>query len=386
VATAASGITQTSFQANWNASSGATGYYLDVATTNTFDAGIILNNYNAGNVTSHSVTGLTAGTTYYYRVIAYIGSETSGHSNVITAATLTPPPPPAPVATKASNITPVSFQANWNFSSGATQYFLDVSTSSAFSSGFILNDANLGIVNNYTVNGLKARTTYYYRVRAKNAGGTSGNSSRINVATLQVSPPVPLPATNETPVAFYANWNPSPGATGYYLDVALSSQFKTFVSGFKNKNVLNVTSFQVTGLTPGKFYYYRLRAYSASGTSANSTFMTVSTPASLKIAKISSPGNPENQGASFGCYPNPFNEKVTISYSVAEKGRTTLEIMDITGRLVKSLVNEVQEAGLYQITWNPGEDNSRGWNPGIYIGRFRSGEYSKSLKLIFQKK
>lgn len=88
-ANASSGITQTNFTANWSSVSGATGYYLDVAT----DAGFTnfvtgYNNLNAGNVTSYNVSGLTCNTTYYYRVRAYNTTcGTSGNSNTITVTT-----------------------------------------------------------------------------------------------------------------------------------------------------------------------------------------------------------------------------------------------------------------------------------------------------------
>jgi len=59
--TAASNITQTSFTANWQASQGATGYYLDVSTSSTFASYVAgYQNWNVGNVVAANVTGLTA--------------------------------------------------------------------------------------------------------------------------------------------------------------------------------------------------------------------------------------------------------------------------------------------------------------------------------------
>jgi hypothetical protein len=388
LAKTASNITQNSFTANWNASSGATNYFLDVATSNTFGTGIVHSNTSVGNATSYTVSGLTASTTYYYRVRANNSAGTSSNSDVITATTMAPSAPAAPVAIAASDLVYNGFNAKWNPSSGATGYRLDVSVSSRFStfvSGY--NNKEVGNVTSFSVTGLNSKTTYYYRVRAYNAGGTSANSNRITVTTLSsLGVPVALEATNLSTTGFSANWGSATGATGYYLDVATNSTFSKYVTGYKNKNVGNSTTASVTGLAAGKLYYYRVRAYNATETSANSNTVTVTTHSALKSAEIASVFTGKESYNRFAGYPNPFNDQITISYTVAEKSRTTLEILDITGRLVKTLVNEVQDAGLYQVTWDPGLNENQSVNTGIYFGKFRSGDFSKSLKLIFQKK
>lgn len=84
-ATAATHINSTSFKAQWSLFEGSTAYFLDVATNNTFTNMVSgFDNLNVGNVANYVVSGLSASTTYYYRVR---GTNTSTNSNPITVTT-----------------------------------------------------------------------------------------------------------------------------------------------------------------------------------------------------------------------------------------------------------------------------------------------------------
>ena len=275
VATAATSITSSTFLANWNTSSGATGYYIDVSTNSSFSS-YVVNNFAVGNATSITVnSSLSAGTTNYYRIRAYNGFGTSGNSNTITVTT-NGNAPSAPVATTATGVTSTSFQANWNASSGATGYYIDMSNSSTFST-YLTNNYDMGSSTGASFSSLSASTTYYYRVRAYNGSGTSGNSNTITVTTNGTAPsaPVATTATGVTSTSFQANWGASSGATGYYMDVSTNSTFSIYV--FNSYDVGNYTGINVTPLSAGTTYYYRIRAYNGFGTSGNSGTITVTT-------------------------------------------------------------------------------------------------------------
>jgi phosphodiesterase/alkaline phosphatase D-like protein len=66
------------------------------------------------------------------------------------------------------------------------------------------------------------------------------------------------------------------GATSYRLDVATSNTFGTYVPGYQDRNVGNVTNQHVTGLAANTFYYYRVRAFNGN-TSANSNVIKAKT-------------------------------------------------------------------------------------------------------------
>jgi len=93
------------------------------------------------------------------------------------------------------------------------------------------------------------------------------------------SPPVAEAAINETGTSFVAKWQATPAA-GYKLDVSADSTFSTFVPGYQNADAGNGTTAYVNGLDSGVTYYYRVRAYNATGSSANSNVISVTTVAS----------------------------------------------------------------------------------------------------------
>ncbi|HEU4713030.1 MAG TPA: discoidin domain-containing protein [Pyrinomonadaceae bacterium] len=127
-----------------------------------------------------------------------------------------------------------------------------------------------------------------YAFNSKRRSDFEGGSICFNPATNQTEddcagiPPTPVaqPATNVANTSFTANWGSSTGATGYRLDVSTSSTFSTFVTGFQNLDVGNVLSRNVTGLTAGTNYFYRVRAYTATGTSGDSNTIPVTTTGS----------------------------------------------------------------------------------------------------------
>ncbi len=138
---------------------------------------------------------------------------------------------------------------------------------------------------NYTFNlPLIAPTTpgtYQANFKMKNSSGAEfGDPVWANIVVqIPPAPPAPtaLAATSITSGGFNANWTSANGATGYRLDVSTNVTFSSFVSGYQNLDVGNVTNRMVSGLTAGRAYYYRLRAYNAGGNSTNSGVVTATT-------------------------------------------------------------------------------------------------------------
>jgi hypothetical protein len=269
-----------SFTANWNASVGATGYYLDVSIDIAFGSFLTgYNNRDVGNVLSWGIRSLSSFTTYYYRIRAYNAKgQITISSNIITTTT----PLEAPVATMASSIKSTSFTANWSSSVSALGYYIDVATDSGFISMVVgYNNLNVGNIITKSITGLTVDTTYYYRLRAYNGATISLSSNTISARTSdEPEAPIALPATNISSTRFTCNWiEPiGIGGGGYCLDVSTDITFATFIVGYNNRDVGDVLSWPARGLSSGTTYYYRVRAYNAKGQfSEYSNIITVTT-------------------------------------------------------------------------------------------------------------
>ncbi len=83
--------------------------------------------------------------------------------------------------------------------------------------------------------------------------------------------------------------------------------------------------------------------------------------------------------------PNPFRGRVTIRYTLNAEHNALLQIHDITGRVVRTLVNSKQRAGRYQLLWDGKDCRGRTLPAGVYFCRFRADDYQQNLKLILQR-
>ncbi len=84
-------------------------------------------------------------------------------------------------------------------------------------------------------------------------------------------------------------------------------------------------------------------------------------------------------------FPNPFNPTTNINYSLANEEFVRLSIYDLLGQKIATLVNELQQSGLYTAIWNGKTDNGFSAASGIYIYQLDAGNFSVSKKMILFK-
>jgi len=84
-------------------------------------------------------------------------------------------------------------------------------------------------------------------------------------------------------------------------------------------------------------------------------------------------------------HPNPFNPETIINFSLAEESQVSLEIYNIRGQKIKTLVNDNKEPGLYNIIWHGDDDNGSPAASGIYFYKLSTINFSGVKKMILMK-
>ena len=84
-------------------------------------------------------------------------------------------------------------------------------------------------------------------------------------------------------------------------------------------------------------------------------------------------------------YPNPFNSKTTISYNISVNNIVRIEIYDIQGNKIKTLVNEYQAAGNHSVIWNGKDERGQSVYGGVYFCRITAGKFFFIKEMILIK-
>ncbi|MBW7889252.1 MAG: T9SS type A sorting domain-containing protein [Bacteroidetes bacterium] len=87
-------------------------------------------------------------------------------------------------------------------------------------------------------------------------------------------------------------------------------------------------------------------------------------------------------------FPNPFNGTTVIAYTIPQSARTTkviLSIFDVTGKLIKTLVNTIVQPGNYSVSWNGTNSEGFSVSSGIYYYRLTAGTFQETRKIVYEK-
>jgi fibronectin type 3 domain-containing protein len=218
------------------------------------------------DVTSFSDTGLTASTTYFYRVVATSGSGSSPFSAIVGATTLAPPPPAAPTGVTATAVSSSRIDLAWQDVAGESGY--EVQRSLDGVSGWAQVGSTGPDVTSFSDTGLTASTTYFYLVVATSGSGDSPPSAAVGATTaaaVDSTPPTAPSALKASPAKRKVNlsWTGSTdagsGVAGYRVYRSSSATGTFAVVATAPSTSVSVAA--ETGVT----YWYRVTAYDVAG-------------------------------------------------------------------------------------------------------------------------
>jgi Secretion system C-terminal sorting domain len=259
--------------------------------------------------------------------------------------------------------------------SGTASYNLQLSTVNSTNTYTGITDTT------YMVKGLARLTNYTWKVEAINAGGTSYFTGANAFTTIVAAPAVPaavLPASAAAGVNRLARfvWNSVLNATKYRLQIATDNAFATIVTD--TTVALDTVCTLTSALLVNSDYYWRVNAQNLGGASAYSTARLFTTGTVLAVDEIVEVPTVFDLMQN---YPNPFNPSTIIRYDVPSNANVKIIIYDILGREVTTLVNAVQVAGRYNLTWN-----ASGLATGVYIYRMEAQPESGAATFTSVKK
>lgn len=81
-------------------------------------------------------------------------------------------------------------------------------------------------------------------------------------------------------------------------------------------------------------------------------------------------------------YPNPFNPETTIEYQLPKISEVTIKVFNMTGQLIKTLVNQEQSAGDYIVTWNGKNEIGQDVASGVYLYKVETKDFVQTRKML----
>lgn len=322
------------------------------------------------------VEGLDYHKTYYWRVRGINPDSEGDWSQVYGFLTVRDPAQSTALSAPQNNSKDIAIPVEllWEKFDEADDYELEISQFPDFDSAFRISAFKK---ESYQITELKDTTTYYWRVRATvDQQKTAWSQVGMFTTELRV-PEIPqwTPNNHQENVETTPRlaWSTSERAEKYDLQIADDSDFSNI--RLELEDHMN-TEFQISdALAEGVTYYWRVRAENDSGQSGWSEALSFTTHTTTSASDDLPIAFELKQN-----YPNPFNPTTQIRFSIPEQVHVNLEVYDLLGRRVATLVNELKTPGWYDITFDATSLTS-----GMYIYRLQTENHIEAKQMMLVK-
>ena len=267
----------------------------------------------------------------------------------------------------------------WQSAAYSDDYKFQVSTQESFSTRLFdidnFNDTTI------TLGGFEGATTYYWRVRGNNNGGSGDYSETFKFSTgfpKMASLLYPEDLALDIELNPTLIWSSSYLATEYNLQ--LSEGLNINLEELLLDTLVTDTTFKYEFLMVNKIYSWRILAGNEIGQSDWTGIFKFKTAADTTLGTDDIDLNLPQEYTLEQNYPNPFNPVTTISFGIPESGMTSLRVYNIIGQEIAVLLNEDIPAGLYNIQFDATDMTS-----GLYLYRLQSNDFIAIKKMLLIK-
>lgn len=342
----------------WNSVPGALDYRIAVSADTLFGASIL--DESGVAATQFTSAALPTGTDLFWRVKAR-GSAGESVWSASWRFRMALPLPGTPVLiAPADGAAGVSLPAvlRWMSAAAAESYRVQLSTAADFSA--IVQDTSGCIDTTHAALTLQGSTTYYWRVNATNATGTSPWSEVRQFATAALPPDAPILSSplngiSSVPTTLYLGWQAATGAQRYRVQLALEQSFNTPVLDSTTETTLMFVG-PLNGLTT---YYWRVAAENAAGTSSWSDTWSFST---MATTGAHNPTVVPGSVAVLTVSPNPSAERVNVAYALPDRCVVRIRVFSMLGTELEALDRGMNEPGRHSASIG-----TAGLPPGLYL-------------------
>ncbi|MCX6149169.1 MAG: endonuclease [Ignavibacteriales bacterium] len=249
------------------------------------------------------------------------------------------------------------------------------------SDGSAIVNINYNDPDTYSFSGLSITTDYYFKIFSYNdVGGTINYKidGTVPQVTVKTTVPVELASfkANFTDNKVALNWITTTETNNLGFDIERSTTIDQqttstnsnwqkigFVNGKGSSTNISHYQFLDKNLSDGK-YSYRLKQIDFNGSYNYSSYVEVEVKTEMQYSLQQN-------------FPNPFNPTTAIAYTIPQQTYVKLSIVNTLGETVKSIVNEIQEAGKHHISVD-GSDLSS----GVYFYKLEAGNYLSIKKMV----
>ena len=340
-------------------------YRIQVSSDSTFkELALLILNRNTETDSTHFFDFLEFFKVYYWRVqsvlvvkndqgvdVEYYGvwSEIRKFTTGIQPPGLLSPP---------NNTFDVSLTPNlqWDSFDGAVGYHVQLGKTSNFEEELIINDTINelsyqvpdGLLSNYEL--------YYWRMRVILADNAASWVSPWRFTTImQKSSAVnPNCGAVDMPLEFTLVWELVTGADNYRLEVSSNENFVSENIVFSKEDLSSDRIKIEEVLEEGKTYYWRTQGYNENNTGPWSEVCSFTTQM-LSVRNIEKEFN-------FIAYPNPTKDEMKYEFTLEKASKVEIEIYDMTGLKIATLIDRPLSSGLHQINWEVGSISNGNYN------------------------